>query len=634
MTLFIILGLVILIALALLIVVKKELVTFKPEEIIPTEKGKVSSFITSCMERIGEEALFTIGVQGGYLDVPSDIANDGNTNLRLSPFTVIPYWAYGPHVRIPSLPEIKQRLDNDMRQNLKSCLFDTKAFTETYDLTEKSDLTPDTKILDGKVLFNVHWDVEIRDKAGEVVTEIINHQAESKIKLKRLYDTARRIMEKELSDLKLEDLTQDLLALEHPDVPVTGIEFDCFKKEWDVLKAKKTIQDLIHVNIGQLQVKGTEVVEFPDTLPYYQNHYSWDLGEFTAPDVSVAFNYDQNYPFTFSVTPLSGGKLRSTLLGGSQYVPLVCVQNWKFTYDIAYPVLVRLRDETTGYNFNVAFTVHLYRNTPNRNAAPSSRSSTVLETVTNEDYCRNANLPMTFKTFELVENKAEGIFNREPLENVNLSFTCLRYRCDLSPTRYNYANLGDVAAITQNVPYCVGGILRGTKGNYREDWQRVVTAPGKEAELNLAPLRTIPASKIRVVKHKFESPEKIGTGFQLGPNELALVKITTTKKDPVTNLPFLESNLVVSPKLDDELQQLQLLAKADFTYQLEISLVEEEDFLGGYKGNWTVSWNKLQQAKEITFHIASREDASEEERFTFLLNLEEPSRYLPTPEIK
>ena len=56
-TIFIILGIVILIAVSLVILLKTELVTFKTGDIIPTEKGKVENYITSCIEKIGEEAL-------------------------------------------------------------------------------------------------------------------------------------------------------------------------------------------------------------------------------------------------------------------------------------------------------------------------------------------------------------------------------------------------------------------------------------------------------------------------------------------------------------------------------------------------------------------------------------------------
>jgi len=61
-TIFIILGILLLLALTLIIFLRKELITFRPEEIIPTEKGKIEHFIASCIEKIGDEALQRVGL--------------------------------------------------------------------------------------------------------------------------------------------------------------------------------------------------------------------------------------------------------------------------------------------------------------------------------------------------------------------------------------------------------------------------------------------------------------------------------------------------------------------------------------------------------------------------------------------
>ena len=118
-TIFIILGILLLLTLILIIFLRKELITFRPEEIIPTEKGKVENFITSCIEQIGDEALQRVGLQGGYIDVPSEIVNDHTARLQISPMHVTPYWAYGKNVRIPSLQEIKEEIDDYLEEHVR-----------------------------------------------------------------------------------------------------------------------------------------------------------------------------------------------------------------------------------------------------------------------------------------------------------------------------------------------------------------------------------------------------------------------------------------------------------------------------------------------------------------------------------
>ncbi len=635
-TVFIILGIVLLLAAVLVILLRTEIITIQPRELVQTEKGRVESFITSCLEQLGTEAVNKIGLQAGYINVPPETAADGNLHLRLSPMTVAPYWAYGLTTNIPSLDLIKQRIDQHIEENLRSCLLGTEAFLTIYNLEEKSELRANTEIGENKVIFNAVWDVEISTKSGEVIAEVINHFAESPIKLKRVHETAKLVVEREMSTLKLEDIAQDLIALEHPDVPVAGVDLSCAKREWNVNKVKRTLQELLRINIRALKVKGTDYVEFPEELTYYQNHYIWDVGEeFKQPEVEVRFNYDPTYPFAFGVTPLRGSRMRSEQLGGSSLLSFLCLQTWKFTYDLTFPVLIQVRDQTTGYVFNAPVTVHLFRNIPNRAAVPTARPSYFVETVTDEDYCRNQRIPMTVFTYELVENERTGVYNREPLDHVNTSFTCLRYRCDLGQTIYDFSGRGDIAGYRKFFPYCIGGILRAQKGGYREEWLRVVTREEAEVELNLVPLFSFPAEKIKFFKHEWSNDGKVGPVQPLSQNDVVSLKITYIKLNQTE--PFQESSMAYAPRLgEDSLrgQSLDFLAKTDFTYQLNLNLIRNEKLIGGYKQNWSVSWEQLEKAKEIDFHLLSKPVMSEEETYHFVQEIEKNSALVPGPEVK
>ena len=637
-TIFIIVGILLVLAVTLVIFVRKEIITFKPEEIIPTEKGKVENFITACIDQVGHDALVLVGLQGGYIELPFDVVNDNTRRLEISNDLAVPYWAYGPETNIPSLQQIKEQIDDYLEEHVRDCLFSMEAFQETYDLIEKSELTANTEIVQSKVIFNLHWDVEIRSKGGEIITEVIDHLAESPIKLRNVYTVARAILEKEMETLKLEDITQDLIALEHPDVPVAGMDLSCSKKKWEVETVKNTLLELVRINVHELKVKGTDYVAFPEDLTYYQNHYIWNIGsEFKYPEVSVLFNFDQTYPYTFGVTPLAGNKMQSSQLGGSDMLSFLCIQTWKFTYDMVYPVLVKVKDETTGYTFEIAFTVHLVRNNPERGEAVP-RPSYFIDTVSDEDYCGVKNIPMTVFSHETVENQDTGAYNREPLENVETSFTCLRYKCEMLETEYDFAGRGNVAGYTANFPYCVGGILRAKKEGYKETWERVVTEAGKEVELDLTPMYELPANKVKIVKHSFVDAENIGPAVPLKKGELGLIKVEFRKKDDLPRTPFHESSITKAQTKDQEaveaFDNLKFLAKADFTYDLEVTILGGEKYVGGYKGSWNVPWSVLMDAEEVVFHVVSRETNNEEQMFDLMLNVGEYSKYVPAPEIK
>ncbi|MEK6950939.1 MAG: hypothetical protein AABX13_04420 [Nanoarchaeota archaeon] len=642
-TLFIILGLLFLLALVLVIVFRKEVITIKPEELLPTKKGKIETFISNCIADAGREALTKLGLQGGYVVVPAEIANDGSQHLKTSPITVIPYWAYGPTTNIPPLEQIKMQIDDYIEQHVRPCLLNTESFQREFTMVEKSAIEAETQITDAKVIFNVHWDIEIRDQAGEIITELIDHTADSPIKLKRVYETAQRIVEVEMQTMKLEDITQDLIALEHPKVPLAGFEVSCGEKEWPISKVKETIQDLLRVNVRELKVPGTDFVEFPDTLPYYQHHYLLDLGEdFQQPEVAVEFAYENNYPFAFDVLPRSGSLLKSNQLsGGNELLSLLCLQSWKFVYDVTYPVKVTVRDETADYTFTIAFTVHLRRNIPDRSDTALFRKAIFFDEVSDEEFCQNARIPMTVLTYELVEEEKSGVYTRDPLDDVQLSFTCLRYTCPAGKTKYDFAAFGDAAASSANFPYCVGGILRGKKEGYKEVWERLVTQPGKMTELNLIPLHRLSAGQIKVVKHELQEQPfpSVGPAQGLKKSEVAVISLKNYKVNQAEHLPqpFHEVTIVRSAQLDQktaEGQKVDFLAQADFTYTLEIKVFDDENFVAGYTGNWTVNWEQLKKVNEIVFHTVTTEKASEEDVLELLLGLEEWSAFVPMPEMK
>ncbi|MBT4538835.1 hypothetical protein HOI26_05650 [Candidatus Woesearchaeota archaeon] len=635
LTIFIIIGILLILAVVLVFTLQSELATFKPEEVAPTEKGRVNTFISGCMETVGEDALFLLGLHGGYIEVPSTLAQDASQHLRLSPEEVVPYWAVGERTNVPTLSELKHELDRYIEANLRECVQSLQPFTESYTIVEKSPLTSNTQIIDNGVTFNVHWDVEIHNAADDVISEIINHVAESSIKLKKIHETAAAIIEAEMRELKLEDITQDLIALEHPDVPLAGIEFGCSTKTWKISKVKSSIQDLLRVNLAQLKVEGTDFIEYPKEFPYYENHYAWYVGNnLSAPGIDTQFHYDNSYPFTFDVTPRAGTSLRSGQLGGDgPLVSALCMQTWKFVYDVSYPVLVDVIDIENDYRFKMAFTVHLNNNLPDRSEYLPIQPTLYAATATDEEYCQERTIPMTVFSYELVENLKTGVYSREALENVELSFTCLRYGCDVAKTQYDFAGLGSVAGVRANFPYCAGGILRGEKDGYKENWERVLTIPNKQIELDLTPLFNFPASDIKFIEHDFDD---LNSTTELEDDKTVLVQIKYTK--PGESDPFHETSLAFSSALDEEFiaeQKLEFLGKADFTYYLDISVLNDDNnLIGGYKGEWEVDWESLVTANELTFHVVTDENANDNDLIELFTGLPTASSMVPVPELE
>ena len=636
-TLFIILGLLLLLAVTLVIVLRREVTTFKPEEVTLPEAGKIENIVRLCVAKLGNDALSQMGLQGGYIDVPPDLLADGSSYLKLTPFIALPYWAIGNDVRIPSLFELEERLNQHLEKNLRGCVFSQEEFLKSYDLAEHGDPIVKTTLGENKVAFAVEWEIEIKTKSGETVTTLTSHDTALPIRFKRVYDTAQRIMEQELSELKFEDLTQDLISLEHPKLPVSGVELSCSRKVWKVKEAQDTLKNLLRINLQQLKAGGTEFVEFPEELSYYQNHYLWNLGEkFQEPDIDVVFSYD-NFPMTFQVTPSEGALMKSGAVGGAQVqdtpgldlISDLCVQNWKFTYDVIYPVVVKVTDRKSGYQFQIAFTVHLIRNTPNRAAQVVARAPGALPFANSESYCAEAKIPMTVRTWELVEND-QGVYWQDPLRKVEVSFTCLKFPCQIGTS-------GDSGELSINFPYCTGGILRGKKSGYKETWQRVVTENGKPVDLFLLPLYQIPVSSLKIVKHEFQGAEEpAGSAQPLEKGEIAVVRMKAFKAGKEiysTSEEIHKAEQIVNFDATlEELRNITLLAKADFTYSVDITVFDGEELVGGYRANATLPWSQLEKAKELTFHVLTGKN--QDDAFEVLLGLPQYSTKVPGVEIK
>jgi len=629
-TLFIILGLLLLLALVLVVLLKQEVIVFKPEELIPTQKGKVESYITSCISEIGKESLFLLGLHGGYINVSSDIVADGTQHVKLSPTEVVPYWASGKTIRIPTLNEMKLQLDRRMEDNLRNCLLNKTVFNNTYTIVEKSNISADTKITDQKVIFNVKWDLEIKDKSGEVITQVVNHVSESPVKLKKVYDTSTKILYGEMNQLKIEELTLDLISLEHPSVPLMGIELSCTKRSWKVNEVKDKLKDMLRININELKIKETDYVNFPSTQPYYQNHYVWDLGLNSSKDIQVNFNYNNNFPFYFEVTPREGNVLKSGSTGGSDLLSYICIQMWKFTYDVSYPVLVQVVDSKNSYVFNTAFTVHLKNNRADRSDASLTPSAVIIDYPTSDTFCQKRDIPITVNTYELIENNVTGVYWKDPLDEVNLTYTCLKYQCPIGQTEYTSS--GAVASYKTNFPYCTGGILRGKKEGYAENWVRVVSNQAQSVDLVLVPLFNLSAKKITVLKHDFNSISTLGqgsissTGKPLDKNETVLIQITRNKEEYGLH----KESLVLSPSLDKTLSEksyLKFLAGTDYEYELEIYLLDKDGIKGGYSANWTAEWDYLKTSNELVFHILSKDSfKDQDEMYAFQSELNKYSK--------
>ena len=168
-TLFIILGIVILIVIGALFGLRALSVNSKLYEqggksiSVPTQLKPVTNVISDCIENVAVEGLNIMGLQGGYIDIPQDIIPRGSLNVFSNSLYInknirVPYWSYEsvsgiPKQQIPTIKEMENSLSSYVNTNLEDCFSgDIEIFrSQGYEISTGSKISAISTIKDNYV---------------------------------------------------------------------------------------------------------------------------------------------------------------------------------------------------------------------------------------------------------------------------------------------------------------------------------------------------------------------------------------------------------------------------------------------------------------------------------------------------
>lgn len=597
-TIFMILGVILLLSFLLFYFLRREVSVFKPETVVPPEIIPVNNFILGCVDSVSREAGNLVGANGGYVELPPGIAND---RLAAVPdFTFSPVrtalWFYRGQNRIPPLDYIQFQLENYIHDNLIECLQGFEPFRQTFNITELGNLSLNVDLADEGFIVDVKYPLDIILRAREQKFFLDDFSVTVPFRIKKMHELAEKIIREELATRFIETRTIDLIALD-PAIPYTGSEFRCMPFRWEIKDIESKLRRLLNINLPRIVVDSTEYEPIPKENEYERNHYVWPVTEEKYPGTHVSFSYDESWPLELYIRPNKGKYLRSNPNRGQEMLSFLCMQIWHFTYDVRYPVLVTLKDDATriheDYTFNFGFDVSINHNMPDKSNFASSTFS--FDTAPKEDdYCSNAKSNiLTVHTFENVSTKEAGDLITE-IDDVDISFTCVNMRCPVGESEWQFR--GAVSYVSKEVPYCVNGVLRGEKEGYEEAEMFVTTDKEKSVDLYLRPTIEIPIS---VVKH-YEMSPSVQEEFEEGDSAYLTLKADN-----------FESEAAFS---HNSTGTLKLLSKWNYEYNLTIYLMDESTIRGGYQVVWTAEWDKLRSAKEIVFHVLERPYSEDPEK--------------------
>jgi len=595
-TAFMIIGILILFSTAFIIYFKPKAIF--PEK-IPPEVMPVKTYVESCIEQIAEPAITQTGLQGGYLELPDKINKNPFSYLDFSGLKV-PYWYYKGEDRIPSKKYMEEQLAKYINKNLDTCLANLSAFKEMFDIEIVGDINSSVTIGDSIVSIDVAYPIQV--KSANISTLISDFSVEIEVGLGKTYKLAKAIMEKE-NDLKfLEKLTDEMISTS--DLPYEGLYIGCKDKSWSIEnEIKPTIQNMVKYNFhflrfGNMQMIGTIPEELeayyytkrdkPSIQPApekeeYELSYWIDIpGKYQ--DLTVNTFYDPGFGMNVRVYPSKGDAVKPIELDVA--VVGECIKTFHHFYSVEYPLLFQVidrKDPTRVYYFNFATPVILERNEPSREINIYA-VDTSLRTITSDDYCSRNQYDLEV----YVQDEETG----EALNNVSISYQCVRFKCNIGNTAYKKIDnivVSDIPYLEGKFPYCINGWLIAEKENYLKKVKTVTIGPTTQKMVN------IEMTPLKVLNYSFNP---INLPFK-GDEEF-FIHITNADKQYTTDL--------ISPSEVEDYKNLKLLF-GDYKYNIDIKVMRNNSLVGGYYlENWEVDRSKLIGANEIVFNVFLTKD--------------------------
>jgi hypothetical protein len=182
-TLFVILGFVLVVAAAFILYVKSP--ERPPALELPMEMQAAKTFVESCLQQTAVAGIYEIGMQGGYYDVPSPFCMSSGYKT--------PYYDYLGSQGVPELGVIEQQLSKFVDERLSSCLEDFQSFHELGYEFETGALVSHVSFSASETLVELQYPIRIRK--GEATWTLQSFQEKLTFRFQEKYQLSKEIMD-------------------------------------------------------------------------------------------------------------------------------------------------------------------------------------------------------------------------------------------------------------------------------------------------------------------------------------------------------------------------------------------------------------------------------------------------------
>ncbi|MBD3164365.1 hypothetical protein GF323_04140 [Candidatus Woesearchaeota archaeon] len=603
---FIIIGIVLLLSVILFIYFKAVLIS-RPD-IIREELKPIQLYVEECMKQSSMEAAQLIAQQGGYIDIPLNIRS--NPSMYVTPdrqgIIKIPFWFYKGNKYAPTIHTVQNQLAAYVEENTKECIGNFRAFGDQYNIAELGEIRAGVFLNREDITINLDYPIRVYYKQDQTYTVLEKFTTKLDIRLRKVIETANKLLDAELGSFFLENFTIDLMA-SNPDIPLTDMKFSCSIRKWHIDGIKQHLSEMLFYNLPRIRVKNVNYIpfleeesnykkllgyhmediannNFPEHVPedaYEYLHMFWDIGAAKDDSMNIAFTFPGSLDMIGR--PHDNGILRSQLAEGSRkYIGFLCVNIWHFVYDVNYPVIVSIRDDKSlqgnGYVFNFAMPVTIHNNEPYKEFYGYNLFTAA---YFDRGFCEQ-------KGDRIVDIRAYGTeagYSNMELDNVNISLQCFKYFCPLGRT---YADEGSYRLRVNLPESCANPFITAEKEGYLKAEKQVQQED--KIELQLTKLKDI---DYEIVYHRYNSiGDEIESMEKLDEDMEAAIQLS--------NDDFYQYKAY--PVEGAESGSVQLI-EGEAKYDLDIVLTQNGEYIGGYKAEWQPPVAGIANSDRIRFHV-------------------------------
>jgi hypothetical protein len=530
-TLFVILGLVIVAIVGTAYTFRAELLeaTFGKEAekslAVPPQAEKVKAVVENCLDQVTQEGLGILGVQGGYISLPapqipaSPIYPFTNTfDLFGDQGVAVPLWYFedatgSEQVQVPTKKMMEDELAGYIETSLSACLNDFQALrTQGYALVAGAP-TATVSLNEKTVVVNLDFPIDITLR--EFQFQLSKFKKSIATAFPELYEIAKQVVSHESKQYFLEDRVIDLMVV-YDEIPFSGVDFACTPKTWTKTEVYTNLKQIIASNLQQLRIEGTDSVQGDEPKSFVIDALS------KKHQARVDFRYDTSWPFLIEVLGENGEILRGKPFTAENelsafLLPLFCLNDYHFVYNIKFPVVITIEKGNDILQF--ATLVIIQNNQPRKNRE-------IIEPFDLET-------PICQYPTKDIKIVVEGYGKNGlvlPLNNAHVSFKCLNQVCDLGETRVEEQGV----SLTKKVPSCFNGLFIAQKEGFHRS-EAIVSTNNDVQEVTLA-LEPIKKLSVEVIVND-EGSERSAY-----PSELVLFTLINKEEKYTTSIMYPTQN--------------------------------------------------------------------------------------------